>query len=842
MSARSAQPAPPAQDSQEDWRAGPVASLAALALLALAAALRFYLLDGQSLWGDEGNSVALSLRDLAAISQGAALDIHPPLYYYLLHYWMLAFGSGEIAVRALSALIGIGLVWVTFLVGRRLFGYPTALVAALFAAISPLQIQYSQETRMYALAALLAALSMYALVRASQSSDRRAALGWLAAWSLVSAGALYSHYFAATVLLAQNLAVCVWLVAAIVRPALAADSGLSHVRQVLPSALAWAGAQFFVLIAFLPWLSVMLGQWTNWPAVSQPFGVRELLAGALSAFSLGLAVTPEEHVWALVIFAAALVLGCLPRVAPLREAAPSPRAPGTGRAPGPGGVPPLALTIIWLVTPILVMYLLSLRRPLYNPKFLLVAAPAFCLLVTLGVRRVAGGLHAAWDVATSGVRRPSLVWTLLLAGLTLPLLLATAGPLGAYYHDPSYFRDDYRGIARTIAAAARPGDAIILNAPGQIDIFSYYYSGAAPVYPLPRQRPLDEKDTSANLETILQDHARVWVVLWGVAESDPQRFVETWLDSHAFKSTDRWYGNARLALYAVPTSDAGMQHSVDASFGVGGGIRLLGYSLAGEPATGGDVLQLTLFWQTSQTQAQRYKVFAHLLGPGDTLWGQRDSEPGGGLRPTTTWKAGETIRDNYGLLILPGTPPGEYRIELGMYSLASGQRLPVLDANGAALGDRLLLPAVRVVRPAAAFSAQSLGLSHQRETDFAGAIRLLGYDLVQPGGSDPPQLVLYWLGTHQGRDLTVRLQLINPSGGLAWSQTAAPVLGAYPTSLWQAGEVVRDPHPLSLGGLPRGEYRLLLSVYDGAAALPVMDAGRAAPSGAVEIDSVVIEQ
>lgn len=834
----------PAQPLQEDRWTKPVRALAAPAVLVLAAALRFYLLDGQSLWGDEGNSVALSLRDLASITRGAALDIHPPLYYYLLHYWMLVFGSGEIAVRALSAITGTALVGVTFLVGRRLFGYPTALVAALLSAISPLQIQYSQETRMYALAALLAALSVYLLVRVAQASDRRAAVAWLAAWSVASAGALYSHYFAATVLLAQNLAVGAWLLGAIIRPTAANASASSRARLVLPTAVGWAYAQVLVLVAFLPWLSVMLGQWTNWPAVSQPFSAGELVIGALSAFSLGLAVTPAEHQWALAAFATALALGSLPRLAPVKPAT-SPVPPRmTPPLPGSASFSPLVLTVLWLITPVLTVYLLSLRRPMFNPKFLLVATPAFCLLVALGIRRVAGGLHAAWDFAADSAHRRTSASVLLMVALAAPLVLATAGPLGAYYHDPSHFRDDYRGIARTITAAARPGDAIVLNAPGQIDIFSYYYKGDAPVYPLPRQRPLDEKNTAANLEAIVRDHARVWVVLWGVAESDPQRFVETWLDSHAFKSTERWYGNVRLALYAVPASDVGMQHTADASFGAGpgaaAGIRLLGYSLAGEPAAGGDVLQLTLFWQPTQPVGQRYKVFAHLLGPGDTLWGQRDSEPGGGLRPTTTWKAGESIRDNYGLLILPGTPPGDYRIEVGMYSLDTGQRLPISDANGKPLGERLLLPTVHVARPAVAFSAQSLGLSHERQMDFAGAIRLLGYDLVQPGSTDPPQLVLYWQGTQEGRDLSVGLQLLNSAGGAAWSQTAPPVLGSYPTTFWQTGEVVRDPHPLALGGLPRGTYRLLLRVYEGAGALPVTDRGRADPSGAVEIDSVEI--
>ncbi len=829
----------PSSSTLEKRWTGALVTLAAPAVLILAAALRFYLLDGQSLWGDEGTSVSLSLRDLAAIVQGAALDIHPPLYYFVLHYWMLAFGSGEIAVRALSALTGIALVWVTYLAGRRLFGRTVALVGALLSAISPLQVQYSQETRMYALAALLAALSVYLLIRIAQASGGRAVLGWLAAWVLAAAGALYSHYFAATVILAENLAVGAWLLAAVLRPAAAPGIEKPGTSRALPVAAAWAAAQLLVLLAFLPWLSVMLGQWTNWPAVSQPFGAGDLLAGTLSVFSVGLAITPSAHFWTVAAFAAILALGSLPNLTPAKRE-PDPATAPVALQLDLAGFSSRALTLLWLVTPLATMFLLSLRRPMYNPKFLLVATPAFYLLVAVGIRRLADALRAAWELVTRGARRGTPASPLLVATLTLPLILATAGSLSAYYHDPSHFRDDYRGIARTIAAVARPGDAIILNAPGQIDIFSYYYGGDLPIYPLPRQRPLDEKDTSARLEEIATGHGRVWVVLWGVAESDPQRFVESWLDAHAFKSTDRWYGNARLALYTIPASDTGMQHDLNATFGGDTGIRLLGYSLAGEPAAGGDVLQLTLYWQATQPVNQRYKVFVHLLGPGDTLWGQRDSEPGGGLRPTTTWKPGDTIRDNYGLLILPGTPPGAYRIEVGMYRLDNGQRLPVTDAAGKPLGDRLLLPAVTVARPVVPYSAQSLGLSRQRELDFDGVTRLLGYDLIQPGSTDPPQVVLYWQCTQEGRDLSAGLQLVDAVGGVAWSQTSRPVLGSYPTTSWQAGEVIRDPHPLVLGGLPKGSYRLLLNVNEGARALPVTDKGRQLPAGVVEIDSVVI--
>ena len=287
-------------------------------------------------------------------------------------------------------------------------------------------------------------------------------------------------------------------------------------------------------------------------------------------------------------------------------------------------------------------------------------------------------------------------------------------PLNSYYHDARFARDDYRAIARTITASLRPGDAVLLNAPGQSDIFGYYYRGAAPVYPLPRQRPLDEADTAGQLEGMAAGHGRIWAVLWGVEESDPKRFVETWLDARAYKSMDRWFGNVRLALYATPAASLPMQTRVDAAFGDDGAIGLLGFGLAGQPAAGGDILQIALFWRADGQVGRRYKVFVHLLGPRDTLWGQRDSEPGGGLRPTTTWKSGEIVQDNYGLLVLPGTPPGQYTLEVGLYSMETGARLPVRDAQGRPGGDRLLLGPVTVVRPTTPPEPDSIAMSRSR--------------------------------------------------------------------------------------------------------------------------------
>src|SRR5438270_6874172 len=112
------------------------AQLLLVPVLAAAATLRFYRIDAQSLWSDEGSSVAQALRDLPAIAANAALDIHPPLYYILLHFWVIPFGSGEVAVRSLSALLGVALVALCYLLGAQVSGWRVGLVAASLAALN----------------------------------------------------------------------------------------------------------------------------------------------------------------------------------------------------------------------------------------------------------------------------------------------------------------------------------------------------------------------------------------------------------------------------------------------------------------------------------------------------------------------------------------------------------------------------------------------------------------------------------------------------------------------------------------------------------------------------------
>jgi 4-amino-4-deoxy-L-arabinose transferase-like glycosyltransferase len=168
---------------------------AALAgLIGAAAVLRFASLGVQSYHHDE---VITAMRVLPGglshlFHEVRVSESNPPLYYLLAWGWAKAFGLSEVGLRSLSALLGVAVVPVAYLIGRELSSRRTGLVLAAFVAFNPMLIWYSQEARSYALLIFFGALSLYFFLRALDRGEERHL--WL--WALSSALALGSHYFA----------------------------------------------------------------------------------------------------------------------------------------------------------------------------------------------------------------------------------------------------------------------------------------------------------------------------------------------------------------------------------------------------------------------------------------------------------------------------------------------------------------------------------------------------------------------------------------------------------------------------------------------------------------------
>lgn len=164
------------------------------------AILRFATLDARSFWYDEAATVRVVDGSVGhMLSEIPAREGTPPLYYLLAWVWTQAFGTGEVGLRSLSAVLGTLTIPVAYAAARRAVSARAGLVAALLAAVSPPLVWFAQDARTYALAVLLAGLSFVAMLRARETGARRDRL----LWALAATLAIGAHYFAAFAVAAE---------------------------------------------------------------------------------------------------------------------------------------------------------------------------------------------------------------------------------------------------------------------------------------------------------------------------------------------------------------------------------------------------------------------------------------------------------------------------------------------------------------------------------------------------------------------------------------------------------------------------------------------------------------
>jgi hypothetical protein len=187
----------------EDHRPHPLVLVAGSVAIVAGVALRFW--APTALWLDETLSVNISRLPVTQIPGALAHDGSPPLYYVMLHLWMLVVGQGDFAVRALSGITSVLTLPIFWFAGRRLGGRTVAWVTFFLALTSPFAINYATTTRMYSLMIMLSLLGYLAVARAFETPSRRR----LVELGLVTAALLYTHYWGLYLILVAGLWV-VW--------------------------------------------------------------------------------------------------------------------------------------------------------------------------------------------------------------------------------------------------------------------------------------------------------------------------------------------------------------------------------------------------------------------------------------------------------------------------------------------------------------------------------------------------------------------------------------------------------------------------------------------------------
>lgn len=215
--------------------------------VALFATLALWNISNASIWFDEAFSAYIIQYNFLDIARYTATDVHPPFFYWLLKIWAAVFGHSELGLRSMSVFFGAVAAVFGYLFTRRQFGRRAGIFGLFILAISPLFIRYSQEARMYTLAAAIVLSATYVLTRALESKGKKL---WVLYGILVSLG-MWTHYFTALAWLAH----WVWRYIMIKKPGLKGKA----LRRAFFSKN-WLTAYIIAVAVFLPWVPAMVIQ------------------------------------------------------------------------------------------------------------------------------------------------------------------------------------------------------------------------------------------------------------------------------------------------------------------------------------------------------------------------------------------------------------------------------------------------------------------------------------------------------------------------------------------------------------------------------------------------------
>ncbi len=805
----------------------------AYATVLVAFFLRAYRLADKNIWWDEGWSVWLSQKDLAWIALRTAADEHPPLHYWILHFWNMLAGTDAFAGRFLSLAFGVLTVALLYRIGKRVGGAWVGVLAAAFLATARFHIWWSQDIKNYtpsiffAFAAVWFALDVIASdqrersnLRASleiASSHPSTSLRTLLAmtpwrsiilYALCVALAMWTHYLAALVLIALN----VYAAVVILSEAKNLRKTNETLRGVYPeerraqrdrktwligSLGNWLIANLIAAMFFAPWMYLYLQNAAAWSAAPL-FDFSLFVKLVATVLPLGVTINIDNYAALTIALTTITALGAVSVIASREAAKQSPNGieiasshPSTTsslRSESAQGAPrndTLLFALIVLLPPILI-YVLSLTpvsffAPKIQARYLLILLPAYVMLLALGIALLARFSRY------------------LAAFAILFVFAANAFVLNDYYAERR-LTDDYATLANTINSFAQQGDIVLLDTDQEWPTFLYYLRAPLEWLGAPNGKPMDAGAADALVRRALTRGSAVWLLaIPDALATDPPHLLEARLARELGKQYERTVGDKRLALYApAPRDFVNIPRDAERfapQYALGetvGGATLLGFDLPTREVDAGDTLRLVTYWRAAYPAMVSVRV-------------------AGLISTALQMPTGDLMRYENDFA-LPPDATGDFAVAVNQRELAR----------------------VRI-QPRAAI-ANAASITHPLDVRFGDAIHFAGYDLPQAlfrAGETMP-IVLYWRAERPvEKSYIVFVHVLGTQFNTArssrlWGQIdRVPRDGAYPTTAWRPNEIVPDAYRVSIDpDAPAGTYQIEIGLYDPATGsrLPV-DAG-----------------
>ena len=654
--------------------------------------LRRYHLGAESLWFDEADLVRRARQPVSSLLEAfTEAGENGPLYTLMLHYWLSAidalpplastlhrlFGpNDEALVRAISALFGAAAIPLMYRLAKRVAGVGAGMLAASLLAVNPFHIWHSQDAKMYTLLVLMTILTSVLYIEALECNTPRLWLGYvIATWIMLTV-----HSLSGLVLLAQLTAT----------PFLEIRNQKSEISPIRNTRrwLRWAWAMLLIFIPLFPiaWLRLAalvtgtadVGGWYT------PTGLGDILTTIFVTFAVNRAGQP----WEILGAAAMAGLALLGVVAIWRKGS------GVRDQESEGGEPhairithyalrtwPLVLSL-WLV-PILVFWLITLRLPLFQPRYLIMALPPYLLIVAIGLltlRRV----HIIVGV----------VGAVLLA---LPTYAALAG---VNYSDQVQ-KEDWRGALAHVQEHLRLRDVIVVFPGYMVTAVNYYYKpggvGQVPqvdvkTVPSLRTEGYTPAQLEADLRAIVQCRERAWLITSPPRQQqeDPLGRVQEWFqynwhtfDTQVFNGVTVYgvsFNGQPECWYPEPVTSQRAEFE--------NGLEFLGYTyeLRNEETANNQpdasYFPLTMYWRNHEMLPTDYLVRIRIADPTGKVVVDEALGPLNGYWPTSAWPPNTTVIDYRDVRLPGGLAPGGYRVSVQVHPKDKpGEPLTLVDGG-----------------------------------------------------------------------------------------------------------------------------------------------------------------
>jgi mannosyltransferase len=760
----------------------PIMRYWALLITLVGFGIRLTLLGEQSLWYDEGVSWMLSQMQLPDLFEWTAADIQPPLYYLLIWGSDILISDSEWALRFPSALFNTLTIPVMFALAGLLFPHSRRLplIATGITAASPLMVYYSQEARMYTLLTLTATLSGYLLVKLivrHTPSARETTInpGYALLYILVTTAALYTHYFAAFLITAH---------------ALYGLFVLWRWRFSRPLLMQLALAIGGTTLLFAPWVPVLFARLGDdpsyWPGALK---LDEAVRKVLISFTMGETVLEQTALWFTGAFLGLLLITAVWSLV----------TQSSSQKTLPSGTYPHIFLWLWLLVPLLLILLLSYQSPKFNPRYTLVAWPAFALILSLAL----DGLHRPHF---PDIGRQLLQYSLL--GLTyIFIVVSFTFSLSNWFTDPRFSKDDFQALAQFVRERRTADETVLLSSGHLFPVWAYYYGWegwtALPYMPRLDVNRVTTLDVAAPMSKAITGYGGVWLVAWQDEVIDPNGVIPFWLDligERPIDAGDFWGVGLEHWRIDPEETDQLQETPIRHPHNLNFNDQL---ELTGMTQLNND--ELVLFWKPLQQLPDTLHISLLLTDQDGFIWSKEKltSRPGSYLYPPSRWPVGQLVITRHPLPWQTGTPPGIYQaeIELGTVDDAgifSGW--DILDSQGRPQRRTALVDTVnlsRLVQP----DSGPLPPDPNPVADLSPIITLrrvvLPQTNAQPG--DRVHLVLLWqAGEYNLDDVSVAFDLVDSQGQTFRVGSSFTPSRTFNLSRWKPGDMVLGQYWLTI--------------------------------------------